>query len=281
MAQPARATVFLFLHHSERGDTMIPRPIKNDAEYRIVHDILTKQSRPLAVLKIFVNLFDAYRQQKKMGWSRPWNKVGTTVFASYVMDPVQDANIVRAAAAALESCWHNAAPELTAWVGGFFNEGRLKGYLFCHDRNENQEGQQQNYEGLTISLGRPSSHGSTCIDRLDIVLEQEVKQDVVTGVRRLTFIVDPFAHATLKTPYCVHTLGEEDVHAALLFQDAERLLKQCAADPDRVWQHWSQSLIHYFVDVRKKIPEGSLFAEDVVNAEAHIRSISTGSEQRL
>ena len=43
---------------------------------------LSDAKRPTWILQALMNAFEGYRQSRKIGWSRPWNKAGVTTFKS-------------------------------------------------------------------------------------------------------------------------------------------------------------------------------------------------------
>ena len=49
--------------------------IDNENQYREASKTLAREKRPPAVLRMLMNSFESYRQARKYGWSRPWNKV--------------------------------------------------------------------------------------------------------------------------------------------------------------------------------------------------------------
>ena len=59
-----------------------PHEIQTSQTYQAAMQALNKKNRPPAVLRMLMNAFESYRQARKTGWSRPWNKYRVKTFRS-------------------------------------------------------------------------------------------------------------------------------------------------------------------------------------------------------
>jgi hypothetical protein len=61
--------------------------------------LMDRQQRPPSILRFLMG-DELYRQARKIGWSRPWNKYGINTFLSFKLDFPQDDDLVERARAA-------------------------------------------------------------------------------------------------------------------------------------------------------------------------------------
>ncbi len=62
------------------------KAIENEAQYHETSKILSAKKHPPAILRLLMNSFERYRQARKFGWSRPWNKVDLMNFQSFKLN---------------------------------------------------------------------------------------------------------------------------------------------------------------------------------------------------
>ena len=92
--------------------------IKDEAGYRVAMTTLSKQNRPPIVLRLLMQAFEAYRQARRIGWSRPWNKYGINTFQSFRLRFPADTDLIELARAVLDS----SCPDLPAEADAFVQE---------------------------------------------------------------------------------------------------------------------------------------------------------------
>jgi len=217
--------------------------IENESQYRSAVRQLDQDKRPPFLLRLLMNALEAYRQARKMGWSRPQNKYGLTVFESFRLDRGDDRPLIDLV---LNTCLAEF-PELdedaTQYVRALFEDPNLMGFIFVHDCRD--EGKL--YEGITFSFGRVAAGQSRHRDRFDLILESEVTGGTSQGLSRVRAYVDPFTLPIRKHP--ARAYSHEPVRATAaqdLFLSGADVYARWRDDADRAWQHWTQRYINYF-----------------------------------
>lgn len=216
------------------------------------------RERPGWVLRAMMNALDKKRQALGLGWSRPWNKVGMTIFRANRHVIGQDRELLRGAMEAVREF----APEpllSLPFIEDLFADPALMAYTFYHNR----ESGGAFYEGLTVSFGRQVPDDRSKRDRIDLILEdRRVDGRVDRRVDLARIIVCPWAsygvdrdhqryeQCTLSTEEraCFDAVYREGVAAYRLWKD----------DDSRRWFHWSSAFIDYF-SPRATVPANSAF----------------------
>ncbi len=220
---------------------------------------LQLKKRPFKVLRLLMNTLEKKRQKKKLGWSRPWNKIGLNVFRTHLHEIEQDVDYLEQMFSLILSSIPTDQQEYRDFVEDLFRDPKLMAFTFYHN-NCSPKG---DYEGLTLSLGRKIAEDRTKRDRIDILLENRRIDGAVDGrVDRIRLYVNPWE----KYQHDDILFIERTVHAEpeqfLNFQNAYALSVQkyhlWKKDPTRQWEHWSVRYIEYFGS-RSFIPQGSSF----------------------
>jgi hypothetical protein len=225
--------------------------IKTADEYSEVRKILSKKEKPHKVMCLLMNALESYRQARKLGWSRPWNKYDLTVFQSFKINFERDQSIISLASDLLKN--DLSMPTSARY---FVNElladqEHLMGFIFVHDYQ--QAG--QTYEGVTLSLGR--IHDKKFRDRVDIILESPLQDGHSAGLSRIRLYVDPYTG--IKEPLWSSVVEKNIPDAAVrLFHDLSDVSWQWSEDAQKHWNHWTSTYISYFGE-RKLSPDQAYF----------------------
>lgn len=224
--------------------------IENKTAYRAAVRTLNTQGRPPAILRFIMRALESYRQSRKMGWSRPWNKYGIMTFQSFKLDFTRDDNqtelsLIDAARAVLDAdCLQEAPKEAVVFIDDLLsseNRDQLMGFVFVHEFTEDG----QRYEGATLSFGRVKDKRFR--DRLDLIVEAPLGESGAGNFSRLRIFVDPFR--TEKPPLWSHVAAsgfESDSPANALFKQLSDLSWDWAGEDARHWDHWTSAYIEYF-----------------------------------
>ncbi|MDH5516466.1 MAG: hypothetical protein OEY36_01430 [Gammaproteobacteria bacterium] len=229
--------------------------IDNSTEYRRVKRILSKKTQPGKIMRFLMNAFESYRQARKLGWSRPWNKYNLTVFQSFRLNFSKDSVMHEQASRILQN--HIAMP---ASAKHFIKElladnEHLTGFVFVHDY---QDGEQL-YEGVTYSLGRVKDKKYR--DRIDLILESPVYAGKSQGLSRIRVYIDPFMLA--KEPLWSSTHSENLSHDVYeLFDQLANCSWQWPAEAGRSWNHWTADYINYFGPRQKMLATSYFYQAD-------------------
>ena len=216
--------------------------------------------RPNAILRRLMNSLEDKRQSRGMGWSRPWNKHGLTIFRSHRVSLVDDPEHFAPLSRFLEPLVRDMPDSDAAFARELLADPACMAFVFYHN-NDCVSGQ---FEGLTLSFGRKNAEDKTKRDRVDIILEDERVDGRVDGqVDRFRVYVCPWSRYQ---NHRKHTLIERRVLSAdeadasrELYQNAVRFYHQWKGVEDRQWIHWSQQYIDYF-GPRAFIPVGTSFS---------------------
>ena len=213
--------------------------IDSVTEYNRIKKAISKKDQPNKVIRFLMNSLESYRQSRKLGWSRPWNKYNLTVFQSFKLKFAEETKLLDLAKVLLEkdismpSSARYFVEELLA------DEQHLMGFVFVHEYMD--EGQF--YEGVTFSIGRVKDKKYR--DRIDLILESPVNEGKSQGFSRMRVYIDPFTGA--KEPLWACTVSDALSSSAYqLFEQMSEISWSWADQADRLWQHWTSNYIDYF-----------------------------------
>lgn len=215
--------------------------LSNELEYRKVHAELNARKKPSKTLRFMMQALENYRQSKKMGWSRAWNKYNVVNFQSFKLNAT-DAELRHSTLKVIEAEIPNMPSEATAFISELLNTSQSPmGFVFFQEFTE----QDRLYEGVVISYGRVNQENNRFRDRLDVILESEVIDGCSQGLSRLRLYVDPYLG--IKDPLWQHTI-EQPAHAGTtaLFAHLAGVSWSWADNKSRVWNHWITDYIDYF-----------------------------------
>ena len=226
--------------------------IKDKSTYNTAVQARSRKSRPPAILRFIMQALEKYRQNRKMGWSRPWNKYGIMTFQSFKLDfsgngdsaggdPVEAALIDGARAVVAAEC--AAMPEeAAAFIDDLLadaSRSALMGFVFVHEFTENDN----RFEGVTLSFGRVKDKRFR--DRFDLIFEAPVGAAGVGEFSRLRVFVDPYLG--VGEPAWTTTVDPVAAPASkALFDRLAELSWDWAGEDARIWDHWTSAYIEYF-----------------------------------
>jgi len=237
--------------------------IDSVSEYHRVKKAISKKEQPSKIMRFLMNSLESYRQSRKLGWSRPWNKYNLTVFQSFKLQFKEDQHILDLSKHLLDQ--DIAMPSSAKYFVEqlLADEKHLMGFLFVHDFNDN--GQQ--YEGVTLSLGRVKDKKFR--DRIDLIFESPVENGSSQGFSRIRVFIDPYMGA--KEPLWSCAVSEKMSHSAFeLFDKLSTCSWDWAEKKERVWQHWTSNYIDYFGPRSKPLSLSYFYQAD--KPESRIRN---------
>lgn len=216
--------------------------------------------RPGRILRLLMNALERGRQAKGLGWSRPWNKDGLTIFRTHITDLRRDrehygplAGLLAALRPHIPDYWFTFANELLADPAGM-------SFVFYH----NHEQAAVQHEGLTLSFGRRCEGDRSKRDRVDLILEDRRNAGRVDGlVDRLRVHICPWSRYRRDREHFALALNRfnpgESGAILPLYREAVRHYHLWKDQEERQWRHWSQQYIDYF-GARTFIPVGTSFS---------------------
>ncbi|MGZ4980496.1 MAG: hypothetical protein ACXWE4_04325 [Methylobacter sp.] len=216
--------------------------ISDDQDYREVEAELNACKKPSKTLRFLMQALENYRQSKKMGWSRPWNKENVVNFQSFKLN-ASDQALCRLTLKAIEAEADSMPSMVRQFISELLNDGQPPmGYVFFQEFTE----QESHYEGAVISYGRISKQSKRHRDRLDVILESAVTDGCSQGLSRMRIYVDPY-YAEDKQPLWQGVITPP-VHADTLrlFEHLAGLSWAWEGDINRTWNHWIIDYIDYF-----------------------------------
>ena len=221
-----------------------PAPsIETESQYRSAVRQLEQDKTPPFLLRLLMNALESYRQARKMGWSRPQNKYGLTVFRSFRLDRNEDQPLIDLVMNTFLTEFAELDDASSRFVRALHLDPHLMGFVFVHDGRD----EEHVYEGVTLSFGRVASGRVRHRDSLDLILESEIKHGHSQGLSRVRGYVDPFKSPIKKHP--ARVFSHQPPHtkeAQELFLEAVQLDPCWLEDAGRSWQHWTQRYINYF-----------------------------------
>ena len=216
--------------------------IRRESDYQRTLAILTRGQRAKPILKFLMGCLESYRSKRKMGWSRPWNKYGVMNFQSFRLHVAQDGGLLDLARQVIaEAC--PAMPEAASQFAQELldDRERLMGFIFMQEATDNG----RRFEGANFSLGSRPPGKSRYRNRLDLILESPIINDVSQGLSRLRVYVDPYR--TQAGPLWSETFEPAGGDAAAaLFHRLATASWSWADDASRLWDHWTSAYIDYF-----------------------------------
>lgn len=221
---------------------------------------LNLQKKPAWILIKLMNALEKKRQAKGLGWSRSWNKTGLNVFRTHVQDVKEDGDYFTPLTPFLEHFLPLAPDNYRQSAENLLADSQRMAFTFYHN---NETGNDQ-YEGLTLSLGRRVPDDPTKRDRLDVILEDHRLEGRVDGkIDRVRIYICPWDKFRNDKEHFFHESKELTEHDRAVSQELYGSCVQKYAiwkdETERQWKHWSQRYIDYF-GPRTFIPVGTSFS---------------------
>ncbi|MDH5609487.1 MAG: hypothetical protein OEY56_08405 [Cyclobacteriaceae bacterium] len=220
----------------------IEQIIQSEEDYKKIQSELGRKKKPAKILKLLMNALESYRQSKKYGWSRPWNKYDLVNFQSFMLRPETDEHLVTAMQQILRQQFPGMAQDAQDFCDELLaNREQLMGFIFYHEFHDNGI----DYEGVTLSFGRVNAKRFR--DRLDLILESPIDQGKSMGLNRARLFVDPYREGVREPLYQEITTALQPVSREL-FDLLCGYSWDWANDENRLWDHWTSHYIDYFGD---------------------------------
>lgn len=235
-----------------------PKVINDETTYQQTLKILNNQSRPSKILCMLMNMLEAYRQSKKMGWSRPWNKYGLTTFQTFKIDPVLDASLIQQSLQCVQTLDTFTAESLAFCQQLVSDPDQLMGFIFYSELEE--DGKQ--FETVTLSLGNKVDGNPRYRNRFDIVFDALIQGQEVKPLNRIRIYVDPYQEQH-KEPLLSLTLEQHIPDAfQVLFEQLCKLSFEWQSLADKHWDHWTSRYIDYFGPRAIKLNHSHFYMDD-------------------
>jgi len=212
-----------------------------EKNYKKTLKILTQQERPSAVLCTLMNWLESYRQSRKMGWSRAWNKYGLTTFQSFKVHAKNDQDILLQGFQLLDKI-PQVPTQARPFIQSLRQEDNIMAFLFFSEYQE----QGQYYESVTLSLGRKVKDQARFRDRLDLVFDARIRNNQVQKLDRLRIYIDPFQTDQKEPLWQLKIEGGWPVHVQETFAHLCELSWTWEEKTEKHWQHWTSQYIDYF-----------------------------------
>lgn len=216
--------------------------LANEQDYQKIQAELNARKKPSKTLRMMVQALENYRQARKYGWSRAWNKYGVVNFQSFKLN-ASDNGLRQLTVAVIATHWPDMPEEAKLFIDGLLNGGmEPMGFLFFQDVTEDGK----LFESAVVSYGRVNADSRRHRDRLDLILESPVNNGISQGLSRLRIYADPFA-ADRKGPLWQGIAEQTDtLPAQQLFAYLGETSWTWQQDQNRVWRHWITEYIDYF-----------------------------------
>jgi len=239
----------------------ISKAIETEAQYHETSKILSAKKRPPAILRLLMNSFESYRQARKFGWSRPWNKVGLMNFQSFKLNTSEYTWFVQSAQTLLQANALDLPEEAQVFVLELLADTTLMGFIFTHEYS--CDGQK--YEGATLSLGRKNNKRYR--DRIDIIVESPVIEGISQGVQRCRIFIDPYQPGDKKTLWQGELKAAEHPLIEDLFAALSYISWHWNGDNKYIWDHWTSAYIDYFGERQWALPRSYFFISPSAHAQ--------------
>lgn len=228
-----------------------------DLSMHVLTREISLQKRPNGFLSRMMNALEGKRQEKGMGWSRSWNKYGMNTFRTHICDITTDIDYLLPVDEYIKSQYPLMQSNNRSFVGDLLQDSKRMVYTFYH--NGDYDGEQ--FEGITLSMGRVNMEDRTKRDRLDIVMEDKRTEQIVDGVvDKVRIILCPWDTYKNKDLQLIELDPERDLNEdhQTLYKHLINYYHKWKVDENRQWSHWSTRYIDYF-GPRQFIPTGSSF----------------------
>jgi len=216
--------------------------ITDETSYQKTLNSLNKQNHPPRILCFLMNLLESYRQARKMGWSRAWNKYGLTTFQSFKLHATDDISLIQNTEKTLQSL-PDIPNDALAFMQNILDEPkRLMGFIFI---SEYAEGASV-YESATISFGCKVKDNPRGRERFDIIFDCPIVDTQVQPLSRVRLYVDPYRDGEKKPLYQCNIKSPTSEELITLFEQLCDCSWQWHDNAEKIWDHWTSNYIDYF-----------------------------------
>jgi hypothetical protein len=149
------------------------------------------RNKPSRILQMLMGHLENKRMEKKLGWSRPWNKVGVTTFRTHKIRIQEDTRFLEKIRKTLMPVLVQIGENYLNFAREFLSDPNLMAFVFYHNRQQGLDW----YEGVTLSFGRRVPSDRNKRDRIDLILEDKRENGKVDNLPdRIRIIVNPFSN---------------------------------------------------------------------------------------
>ena len=227
-----------------------------DLSQEVLKRELFLQKRPKNILFKMMNILEQKRMDKKLGWSRPWNKYNLSIFRTHIHFIKQDREYLQTmfdlvlyllSKLSVEQDYANFAKSL-------MQDQSLLAFSFYQNRQDDEG----DFEGICFSIGVKQGRFR---DRLDLIFEDKRRNDgsVDSKLDQLRLYINPYKRFA-NDEFYLAKLVDNDIDGQMqgAYDLGIETYHQLKANPKRLWKHWSINYIDYF-RARDFIPKNSAF----------------------
>lgn len=216
--------------------------ISDETAYQKALSTLNKQDRPPRILCFLMNMLESYRQARKMGWSRAWNKYGSITFQSFKLNTHHDASLIHHTEHTLQALTCIPSDALSFMKNILHEHERLMGFIFISEYTEGED----IYESATLSFGAKTKDNPRGRERFDIIFDCPIIDGQTQPLSRVRLYVDPYRNGEKEPLYQDTITSPICADLAALFEIICDHSWQWHGDPERIWDHWTSNYIDYF-----------------------------------
>ena len=221
---------------------MTQPPITDESMYQQTLQSLNKQDRPPRILCFLMNILESYRQARKMGWSRAWNKYGLTTFQSFKLHAADDMSLIQHTEQTLQSL-PDIPDDALAFMQNILDESeRLMGFVFISEYTEGGS----IYESATLSFGCKVKDNPRGRERFDIIFDCPIVDGQTQALSRVRLYVDPYRDGEKEPLYQCNINSPVSEDLMVLFEQLCDCSWQWHDKPEKIWHHWTSNYIDYF-----------------------------------
>lgn len=216
--------------------------IPDETTYQKTLSSLNKQDQPPRILCFLMGILESYRQARKMGWSRAWNKYGLTTFQSFKLHATDDISLIQNTEQTLQSL-PDIPNDVLAFMRNILDESeRLMGFVFISEYTEGADV----YESATISFGCKVKGNPRGRERFDIIFDCPIVDTQAQPLSRVRLYVDPYRDGEKEPLYQCTIKSPVSKELIALFEQLCDCSWQWHDQPEKLWDHWTSNYIDYF-----------------------------------
>jgi len=229
--------------------------ITDETSYQKTLSSLSKQDKPPRVLCFLMNILESYRQARKMGWSRAWNKYGMRTFQSFKLDRHNDTALMQHTEKSLQS-ESNIPNDALVFMQNILHESEhLMGFIFISEYTEKTD----LYESVTLSFGSKTKDNPRSRERFDIIFDCPIINNQPEPLSRIRLYVDPYRDGEKKPLYQCCLTPPLSTEFLSLFEHLCDCSWQWHGKQEKLWDHWTSHYIDYFGDRHIKLQSSHFY----------------------